>query len=999
MDRGGGRFQLQMLGGLTLLRPDGSEDPALGARGRKLVLLGYLALARRPVARDQLATFLWGHRDDERARHSLRDALSVLRQALGSAIPTRRELIALEPDAALEVDVLELRAAARLGDHARVVALYRGAFLDGVHVSDAHEVADWIAEERRAAERLFVTACAAECARLAQAGEWDACALLARRWLDADALDAAPLEWRMRALAAPDTPAALRGALAEYQRHAGLLAKLYEETPAASARVASEQLAIRLAEAPDPIAAVAQSPKPAEGRAAPPVQAGRRPVRWSRRTGMAVAAGAILLLTAAAVALLRPGATPPGATDLVVAGIESPSRAPEDNWLEDGLPRLLASSLLREQVPGVVDPSRVRAAARTARLGNPAGRTTGAEALLVARRLGAATLVSGEITRGGGRYLLDLAVRDVTSGAIRQRVAVSDTGLFALVDQATARLLAAVDRPGSGFRFADVETSSVEAYRAYTLALDRLDAGRNLEAEQLLDAAVAADSSFAAALQVRMQLLTSLTGPGRDSLRRLSEVLPRVRRHQTDFDRRAAEAMTASAQGDAGRGEQIARDLVTRYPRDPRAYALLIHQVSARGNFAEAVQVATRALALDSAGRTPGSGPCATCGLYGSIVMASLAAGDAARAYSAAQRAASLNPAAPAPWLWLSRALLAKGLAAEAIAAAEKAWRLAPLEESTLDGLGWLLLETGQLAAADSLIRDWGRPGSELTGMALDLQGALWRERGQYEAAARVNARAVAQASGAGDTAALRLIYASSLARTGDVAAARRVFELAAVHTTDTAGRSRLGLSPSTEARTFVWPHALLADAVFLSGSRDTLLLLALADSIEIIGRRSGFGRDGRLHFHVRGLIAEAGGRWADAERAFEQARWGRGGWTRTNVELARTQLAQGRARDAIATLQDARFGTLGGMGRYAPHSEINAALAEAFLAARLPDSARVYAALVRAAWPQADPPQRRRLAAIERAVQGGTVAEDIHRRPRVQPHLATAGSLRGSPP
>jgi DNA-binding SARP family transcriptional activator/tetratricopeptide (TPR) repeat protein len=973
MDRQG-RFQLQMLGGLTLLRPDGSEDPALGARGRKLVLLGYLALSRRPVARDQLATFLWGHRDDERARHSLRDALSVLRQTLGPAIPPRRELIALAPDAPLEVDVVELQLAARAGDHARVVALYRGPFLDGVHISDAHEVADWIAEERSAAERLFVAGCAAECPRLAAANDWDACAALARRWLDADALDASALEWRMRALAAAGTPAAMRGALAEYHRHAGLLEKLYETTPASTARVASEQLAARVAEAPDAIILAEQPPRRTASSPIPPAQALRRPLPSSRRTLLTAATVAILFMITAAVSLLRPGGDALSTGDLMVAGIESPSAGPEDRWLEDGVPRLLASSLIREQVPGVVDPSRVRAAARSARLGDSNGRTKDAEAMLIARRLGAATLVSGEITRGGGRYLLDLAVRDVASGAIRQRIAVSDTGLFALVDQATARVLAAVDRPGSGFRFADLETSSVEAYRAYILALDRLDAGREVEAAQLLDAAVAADSTFAAALHTRMGLLTSLTGPGLDSLRKLTDALPRVRRHQSDFDRRTVEITTALDRGDGVLAEQLAVDLVARYPRDPRAHSWLIAGLSGLGRFAEAIQVATRALALDSAGRAAGSGPCATCGLYGAIVMAALATGDAARASSAARTAVALNPGEPAPWLWLSRALRANGLSAQAEEAARRALRLAPLEESTADGFGWLLLETGRLDAADSLIRDWARPGSELAGSALDLEGALWRERGQYAAAVRANARSIAHANGAGDTAALRLPYASSLARTGDVAAARHVFEQAAWHSSDSASWSRLAFSPQAQARTFVWPHALLADALFLSGSRDTLLLLALADSIEIVGRRSGYGRDQRLHFHVRGLVAELGGRWAAAERAFESSRWGLGGWTRTNVELARVQLAQGRAGDAVRTLRDARFGTLGGMGRYAPRSELDAALAEAFLAARLPDSARVYLAKVRAAWAKADPPQRRRLAALERAVQGGTL-------------------------
>jgi hypothetical protein len=172
---------------------------------------------------------------------------------------------------------------------------------------------------------------------------------------------------------------------------------------------------------------------------------------------------------------------------------------------------------------------------------------------------------------------------------------------------------------------------------------------------------------------------------------------------------------------------------------------------------------------------------------------------------------------------------------------------------------------------------------------------------------------------------------------------------------------------------------------LFLAGSRDTLRLLALADSIEAIGSHSVFGRDGRLHFHVRGLVAEIGGRWQEAERWFERARWGRGGWTRTNVELARTQVVQGRPLDAVRSLRDARFGTLDGMGRYEPRTEINAAIAEAFLSARSPDSARVYLAMVRTAWANADPTERQRLSDMERGLQGGSFVAGIGRLPSVR--------------
>jgi tetratricopeptide (TPR) repeat protein len=565
--------------------------------------------------------------------------------------------------------------------------------------------------------------------------------------------------------------------------------------------------------------------------------------------------------------------------------------------------------------------------------------------------------------------LLDLVIRDVATGSVRDRISVTDTSLFGLVDRATARLLAVVDRPAGAFRFEGVETSSVEAYRTYILALDRLDAGRETEAIQLLDAAVSADSTFAAALRTRMLSLTSWTSAAQDSLRRLRDALARLQSRESDFDRRALAAVNASQQGDATRAERIARDLAQRYPRDARAQRSLISDLLNLGEFSEASRVATQALALDSAARAPGRESCATCALYGALVTTALALGDAPRAEAAARSAVAANPSEPAPWGWLSRAAEASGLHAEATSAAQEAMRLAPREASTAEAFGWLMLETGQLAVVDSLIRAWVRPGSELASIGLDLTGALLRERGEYSAAARANARAVARARSEDDSAALGLVYASSLARTGDITAARRMFEQAG-HVGDSTRGSRRVLTPTLIARAFAWPHALLADALFLAGSRDTLLLLALADSIETLGSRSSLARDGRLHFHVRGLVAEIGGRWPEAERAFEQARWGRAGWTRTNVELARAQLAQGRPRNAIMTLQEKRFGSLDGMGRYAPYSEINAALAEAFLAAHLPDSARAYAAKVRPAWANADAPQRHRLSAIEQALR-----------------------------
>src|SRR3712207_8580392 len=102
-------------------------DPSFGRQRRKLALLAVLALARRPLSRDYLVEMFWGDQDEERARHSLSDALSHLRRVLGrDAIAVRQAEVALGEEARLAVDAIELADAVAAREHERAVALYAG---------------------------------------------------------------------------------------------------------------------------------------------------------------------------------------------------------------------------------------------------------------------------------------------------------------------------------------------------------------------------------------------------------------------------------------------------------------------------------------------------------------------------------------------------------------------------------------------------------------------------------------------------------------------------------------------------------------------------------------------------------------------------------------------------------------------------------------------------------------------------------------------------------
>src|SRR6185437_15447336 len=89
-----------------------------------------------------------------------------------------------------------------------------------------------------------------------------------------------------------------------------------------------------------------------------------------------------------------------------------------------------------------------------------------------------------------------------------------------------------------------------------------------------------------------------------------------------------------------------------------------------------------------------------------------------------------------------------------------------------------------------------------------------------------------------GPTDPMHLLHADDLARLGEFSAARAEFAaFANLGPTD----GSLSLS-GDDARAFTWPRALEADALAASG--DTLLLRAIADSLEQVGPRSYYGRD-----------------------------------------------------------------------------------------------------------------------------------------------------------
>src|SRR6478672_5644934 len=144
-------LSLRLFGGLDLAGPDGPVS-GRAAQRRRLALLAVLAVARgRPVTRDKLVALLWPDADSERSRHALADSVYVLRDALGDdVIIVNGDALSLNPNA-ISSDVVDFEDAIEKGDRERAVSMYEagGAFLDGIHLSDAVDFDRW-AESVRA---------------------------------------------------------------------------------------------------------------------------------------------------------------------------------------------------------------------------------------------------------------------------------------------------------------------------------------------------------------------------------------------------------------------------------------------------------------------------------------------------------------------------------------------------------------------------------------------------------------------------------------------------------------------------------------------------------------------------------------------------------------------------------------------------------------------------------------------------------------------------------
>ncbi len=203
---------------------DGSSAPAELLWRKNLALLVYLARSsKRTRSRDHLVGLLWGEKPEAAARHSLNEAIRVLRKYVGeSGLESEGGQVRLD-SSAVQLDIDDFEARVEAESWAEAAAVVSGEFMEGFSVPGCSEFEDWLYGERVALRERAVTALVNWAASLLDQGEIREAAAAARRALTLDATSETAARAAMRSLAiAGDRAAAL-------EVYDGLVTRLGEE--------------------------------------------------------------------------------------------------------------------------------------------------------------------------------------------------------------------------------------------------------------------------------------------------------------------------------------------------------------------------------------------------------------------------------------------------------------------------------------------------------------------------------------------------------------------------------------------------------------------------------------------------------------------------------------------------------------------------------------------------------------------------------------------------
>lgn len=233
-------IRLDLLGTVELSL-DGEAPPRELTWRKNVGLLAYLARSPRGRrSRDHLVEAFWPDRDEKDSRHSLNEALRVIRKYLPDGVlETEGEQVALDTGG-LSIDTEAFTAALEAGRPEDAAALVRGPFMAGFGIPESNTFEDWLSAERRLWARHAVDALVSVGEARLEEGDITAARRVADRANGLEPLADAPVRILMECDALAGNPSA---AIAVYQAFGDELRRELTLEPPARLAALAERIA------------------------------------------------------------------------------------------------------------------------------------------------------------------------------------------------------------------------------------------------------------------------------------------------------------------------------------------------------------------------------------------------------------------------------------------------------------------------------------------------------------------------------------------------------------------------------------------------------------------------------------------------------------------------------------------------------------------------------------------------------------------------------------
>jgi eukaryotic-like serine/threonine-protein kinase len=385
----------------------------------------------------------------------------------------------------------------------------------------------------------------------------------------------------------------------------------------------------------------------------------------------------------------------PGKKTVAVMYFDNQSGSSDLDWLREGLADMIITDLSRSDKLSLL--SRQQLHLLLERIGhNENEKIRLDESLDVARRSQARIVVLGSFARLGEQIRIDVQLHDAQDGQLlaAERLVVDQPGqILTQVDLLSLKLASHLGAtpagPEAGIGLTSVMTDNLQAYRYYSLAVEKAQALHNEEAIALLEKAVAIDSQFAMAYG-RIGYAYAVTGYDAERAKPPLERAFQLSNRLTEKDRLYINAWYSIANLDYPGATVQLRKIITQYPMEVEAYPSLSYLLRGEGQHEEAVGVLKQSLVIDPEARD----------VYNALGLIYLDLHRYDEALAAHQRYVQLAPTEPNAYDSLGMSYQCAGRYAEALTAYGQALALRPDNYVASIHLGNAYVQLGRYQAA-----------------------------------------------------------------------------------------------------------------------------------------------------------------------------------------------------------------------------------------------------------------------------------------------------------